>query len=126
MNYLCNSILVGMFPMEDFTLLRIRRVAPEDIPLSVVSTISNPNITMVISNILGRKILPSNVKVKIDSNDTIYLVKYRGPHIQEGCQTPPKGATIELFEITSHPSGCSGCIATSCNSCNMMNWTHGE
>ena len=123
--YLSNAFSLNMFSVEDFTLLRIRKVAASDVPQAATSAVGHADTARVISGMLGYEIIVNRINVSLQADDVLYVAQYKGPRLAEGATQLPEGATIEFFEVTLKPQGCSNCPAHDCNSCSTMIWTHG-
>lgn len=125
-NYLSNAFSANMINVEDFSLVRFKRIKPEEIPCDVTSAIGHVDTAAVVSSILGFEVRPQRIDVHLTCcKDTLYLAQYRGPRLPEGCTTLPEGATLEFYEV-SVSGGCSDCPAVDCQMCGMSSWLHGN
>ncbi len=127
MKYLSNALSLNMIPVEKFTLIRVSKVNPSDIPTDAISAIGHVDTARVVAGILGREILPNRINVTLNEDDVLYVAQYKGPRLEEGATKLPEGATLEFLEVTLKPGGCGTCSPVSCEFCvPMTNWTHGH
>lgn len=123
--YIGNALSLNMMDINDFSLIRVKKVLPSEIPHDVESVIGHPDTAEVVSNILGFEVPFNRVNLVLNGDDILYVAQYKGPRLPEGATQLPEGATLEFLEITFKPEGCNGCPAVDCNMCCMMSWTHG-
>lgn len=127
--YLCNAFSMNMVSVEDFTLIRARKVTPADVPQNAISAIGHADTARVVSGILGYEVPANRMNVFLEKDDVLFVAQYKGPRLPEGATQLPEGATLEFLEITFQPKGCkgcSGCPGIDCNLCSMISWTHGN
>ena len=124
--YISNAFSLNMLTVDDFSLVRIKKVSASEIPADVTSVIGHPDTASVVSNILGFETPYNRVSLTLESDDVLYVAQYKGPRLPEGATELPEGATIEFLEVSMRPEGCSGCPGIDCNLCNMISWTHGN
>lgn len=125
MNYLANAFSINMIPVENFTLLQIKRVESQEVPSDVVSVVGHPDTARVIAGILGHDIPCNRRSIKLEPKDTLYVAQYIGSRLPEGATELPEGAKMEFFRVTLKPEGCAGCRAIDCNPCGFMDFFHG-
>ena len=106
MKYLSNAFSLNMIPEYDYSLIRIRKVSPSDIPDGVISVIGHKDTATVVSGILGFETPFNRVNLVLDSDDILYVAQYKGPRLPEGATQLPEGATIEFQEIILLPGWC--------------------
>lgn len=124
--FLGNSFSLNMLAIENFKLLRVRKVDPEVIPENAISVIGHADTARLVSGILGREIQFNRVSVELKEDDVLYVAQYKGPRLPEGATQLPEGATLEFLEITLQPGGCCrGCPAVDCQCCGGMDWIQG-
>lgn len=123
--YLGNSFSLNMLAYDEFTLIRARKVNPDEVPADAVSVIGHADTARVVSGILGREIPANRVNVALEDDDILYVAQYKGPRLEEGATKLPEGATLEFVEITLQPNGCGTCPAVNCEFCTIQDWTHG-
>ena len=126
MTYLGNAFSLNMIPVENFTLIRARKVTPADVPQSAISVIGHADTAKIVSGILNYEVPANRVNVTLESGDVLYVAQYKGPRLPEGATQLPEGATLEFIEITFIPEGCKGCPGVDCNLCGTICWTHGN
>lgn len=124
--YISNAFSFNMFAVDDFSLMRVKKVSPSDIPHDVESVIGHLDTARVISNILGFETPFNRVNLVLNSDDVLFVAQYKGPRLPEGATQLPDGATLEFLQITIIPQGCKGCISPDCSTCWMTDWTHGD
>ena len=124
--YISNAFSMNMVSVEDFTLIRARKVTPADVPQNAISAIGHADTARVVSSILGYEVPANRVNVSLEKDDVLFVAQYKGPRLPEGATQLPDGATLEFLEITFQPKGCKGCPAVDCNTCGMMSWAHGN
>jgi hypothetical protein len=125
-NFLSNAFSLNMLlETGTFSLLRVKPVAPSDIPRDVMSCIGHADTATVVSKILGFEVPVNRVNLQLGVEDTLYVAQYRGPRLPEGATELPEGATLEFLQVTIKPEGCGNCGAIDCNTCGMMFWYHG-
>lgn len=125
MTYLSNAFSMNMVSVEDFTLIRARKVTPADVPQNAISAIGHADTARVVSGILGYEVPANRINVSLEKDDVLFVAQYKGPRLPEGATQLPDGATLEFLEITFKPEGCKGCPGVDCNMCTMLSWTHG-
>lgn len=126
MKYISNAFSLNMMSIEDdFSLLRVKKVAPSDIPSDVESIIGHPDTAAVVSGILGFQLPCNRANLTLNNGDILYVAQYRGPRLPEGATELPENATLEFLEVSMKPKGCSGCPAVDCHMCGMMDWAQG-
>lgn len=123
--YLSNAFSMNMVSVEDFTLIRARKVSPTDVPQNAISAIGHADTARIVSGILGYEVPANRMNVSLEKDDVLFVAQYKGPRLPEGATQLPEGATLEFLEITFQPSGCKGCPGVDCNMCTMLSWTHG-
>lgn len=124
--YISNAFSFGMMPSgEDFSLIRVKKVAPSEIPHDVESVIGHMDTATVVSNILGFKTPFNRANLVLDGDDVLYVAQYKGPRLPEGATRLPEGASLEFLEVTRKPKGCAGCPGFDCNLCTMHSWMQG-
>lgn len=126
MKYISNAFSMNMMTVDDFSLVRIKKVSASEIPADVKSVIGHPDTASVVSNILGFETPYNRVSLTLESDDVLYVAQYKGPRLPEGATELPEGATIEFLEVSMRPEGCSGCPGIDCNLCSMISWMHGN
>lgn len=125
LTYLANELSLNMIPVEDFTLIRVRKVTPDNVPKNAISAIGHADTARVVSGILGYEVPANRINVSLKKDDVLFVAQYKGPRLPEGATQLPDGATLEFLEITFRQEGCNGCPGTDCNFCTMLSWTHG-
>lgn len=125
MNYLANAFSINMIPVDNFTILQVKRVESKDVPSDVVSAIGHPDTARVVEGILGYKVPCNRMNLKLEEGDTLYVAQYTGPRLPEGATQLPEGANLEFFRVILRPECCVGCQAYDCNGCIIMDLTHG-
>lgn len=123
--YISSSFSLNMVSGNDFTLLRVRKVAPSDVPQDAVSVIGHIDIVRIVSSLLGREVAMNRTSISLNWDDTLYVVQYKGPRIPKGASHIPEGGTLEFFEVTAKPEGCTDCPSNECSMCGMIGWAHG-
>lgn len=123
--YIGNAFSFNMMAIDDFSLIRVKKVSPSDIPHDVESVIGHPDTATVVSNILGFETPFNRANLVLNSDDVLFVAQYKGPRLPEGATQLPDGATLEFLEIRFKPEGCKGCPGVDCNMCTMLSWTHG-
>lgn len=123
--YISNAFSFNMMSIEDFSLIRVKKVSPSDIPHDVESVIGHPDTATVVSNILGFETPFNRANLVLDGDDVLYVAQYKGPRLPEGATKLPEGASLDFLEVTMKPKGCAGCPGVDCNMCTMLSWTHG-
>lgn len=126
MKYISNAFSLNMMTVDDFSLVRIKKVSASEIPADVKSVIGHPDTASVVSNILGFETPYNRVSLTLESDDVLYVAQYKGPRLPEGATELPEGATLEFLEVSLKPNGCSGCPGVDCNLCGMTSWAHGN
>ena len=124
--YLCNAFSMNMVSVEDFTLIRARKVTPADVPQNAISAIGHADTARVVSGILGYEVPANRMNVSLEKDDVLFVAQYKGPRLPEGATQLPEGATLEFIEITFIPEGCKGCPGVDCNLCSTICWTYGN
>lgn len=124
--YISNAFSMNMVSVEDFTLIRARKVTPADVPQNAISAIGHADTARIVSGILGYEVPANRMNVSLEEGDVLFVAQYKGPRLPEGATTLPEGASIEFLEITFQPEGCKGCPAVDCNLCGMTSWAHGN
>ena len=123
--YLSNSFSLNMINVEDFTMIRVRRINFSDVPKkNIISIVGHQDTARIVSEILGCEVPVNRVSISIEEGDYLYIAQYKGPRLPEGATQLPEGATIEFFEVTLR-RGCEGCSSVDCNHCGFMDWSHG-
>ena len=123
--YLSNAFSMNMVSVEDFTLIRARKVTPADVPQNAISAIGHADTARVVSGILGYEVPANRMNVSLEKDDVLFVAQYKGPRLPEGATQLPDGATLEFLEITFKPEGCKGCPAVDCNLCGVTSWANG-
>ena len=126
MKYISNAFSLNMLSSEDFSLIRVKEVAPSEIPHDVESVIGHKDTASVVSNIVGFETPFNRANLVMDCDDVLYVAQYKGPRLPEGATRLPEGASINFLEVTMKPKGCSGCPGYDCASCAMHFWSKGE
>lgn len=124
--YIGNALSLNMMSIDDFSLLRIKKVSASDIPEDVESVIGHPDTAKVVGNLLGFETPFNRVSLQLERDDILYVAQYKGPRLPEGATTLPDGATLDFYEVTQKHGGCSGCPGVDCNLCGIISWTHGN
>ena len=123
--YLSNAFSLNMIDINDFTLIRARKIESTDVPQDAISAIGHPDTARVVSGILGREVPANRVNVSLSNDDVLFVAQYRGPRLPEGATVLPEGATLEFMEITIKPEGCNRCHCHKCGYCDIVDWTRG-
>ena len=123
--YLSNAFSLNMVSIDQYALIRARKVEPGSIPSTAESVVGHPDTARVLSGILNREVEPHRATVKLAPGDVLFVAQYRGSRLPEGATTLPEGAAFDFYEVTFRPDACSGCPAVDCNNCDTMNWMHG-
>lgn len=126
MKYISNAFSLNMMTIDDFSLVRIKKVSASEIPADVQSVIGHPDTASVVSNILGFETPYNRVSLSLEHDDVLFVAQYKGPRLPEGATELPEGATLEFLEVSMKPEGCSGCPGVDCNLCGIISWTHGN
>lgn len=125
---LINSFSLNMLPMEAMNFVRVKKIAPNEVPADVESAIGHVDTAKVVSNILGFEVKPNRVSIKLSESDVLYVAQYTGPRLPEGATTLPEGASLEFFEVTFRKEGCRGCHgydSGTCQNCVFSFWLSG-
>ena len=97
---LTNAFSLNMLPADlDDVNIRIRKVAPSDVPANLESVIGHPDTARVAGQILGREVPANRVTVTVEPGDTIYVAQYRGPRLAPGTTELPEGASITFYRV---------------------------
>ena len=123
--YISNAFSLNMLSSEDFSLIRVKVVAPSEIPHDVESVIGHKDTASVVSNILGFETPFNRANLVLNGDDILYIAQYKGPRLHEGATRLPEGASISFIEVTMKPKGCAGCPGVDCNTCVMHSWMQG-
>lgn len=126
MNYLANAFSINMLPVENFTLLQIKRVESQEVPSDVVSAIGHPDTARVVQGILDYEVPCNRLSLKLEPEDTLYVAQYTGPRLPEGATKLPEGANLEFFRVTLKPEGCLGCREQECTGCAIWEMLQGQ
>ena len=123
--YISNSFSLDMINIVDFDLIRVKKVAPSEIPQNVISVIDHFDMARIVSDILGFEVPNNKANITLTEDDILYVVQYKGPILPKGVLQLPNWATINFLEITMQHSGCGTCSAFDCEQCDVMSWMHG-
>ena len=119
MNYLTNAFSMNMVSVENFTLIRARKVTTADVPRNAISAIGHADTARGVSGVLGYEVPANRINVFLEKDDVLFVAQYRGPRLPEGATQLPDGATLEFLEISFKPEGCKGCPGVDCKPCSM-------
>lgn len=123
MKYIVDMFTPDMLSIDCFSLARFDIVDLATIPTDVYSTISDANMTRVISSILGFELTKKSDSACIsDDYDALYLASYHGPKLEEGATSLPKGAFITFYKVTTKPEGCRSCRNFGGGDCCTCGW----
>ena len=123
--YISNSFSLDMINIVDFDLLRVKKIAPSEVPQNVISVIDHSDMARIVSDILGFEVPKNKANINLTEDDILYVAQYKGPILPEGILQLPDWATLDFFEVTMQCSGCSCCAAVDCEQCEIMSWMHG-
>ncbi len=126
-----NAFSINMLQVEDFTLVRFKKIRKEDVPKDVTSAIGHPDTARVVGNLLGFEVACERATVSLSDDDILYVAQYKGPRLTEGVTTLPEGATLEFYQVTIRNNGCARCGSLStgavgeCDFCKQQDWLAG-
>ena len=126
-----NAFSINMLEVEDFTLVRFKKIRKEDVPKDVTSAIGHPDTARVVGNMLGFEVACERATVSLTDDDILYVAQYKGPRLTEGATTLPEGATLEFYQVTTRDRGCARCESLNtddtgkCGICRQQDWSAG-
>lgn len=123
-----NAFGISMLPVAPHNFVRLSRITSDKIPANVESAIDRADIAKVVSGILGFKVEPNHVRIRLKAGDILYVVRYVGKKIPKGATTLPDGAVLEFYEVTYNSEGCQGCHGYDtgdCQDCKTSFWLSG-
>lgn len=105
MKYLTARFSLHMLDGEqNLTMIQVRRVKPEDVPMDAKSCISHNNMAAIVGNIIGRKLECSKESIILKEGDVLYVALHKGAFLPANAIRLPVGATISFLEITLQPT----------------------
>ncbi len=117
MRYLANSFSINMIPLEKLTFIQVEPIKSHEVPGDVVSCVGHADTAKVLSNILGREVVPNRVSISLTQRDILYVAQYSGPRLPEGATELPEGATIRFYKIGWWDDPCGVCHEDTCEAC---------
>ena len=65
-----------------------------------VSAVGHPDTAAVISNIIGKEVVPNRISISIEKGDVLYVAQLIGGRLPEGCKTLPEGFKMKFYKVT--------------------------
>ena len=65
-----------------------------------VSAVGHPDTASVISNIIGKEVLPNRISISLEKGDVLYVAQLLGGRLPEGCKSLPEGFQIKFYKVT--------------------------
>ena len=65
-----------------------------------VSAVGHPDTAAVISDLLGKEVLPNRISISLGKGDVLYVAHLVGGRLPEGCKTLPDGFKMEFYKVT--------------------------
>lgn len=101
--YLVNAFSIQM--LQKGGLVRFDEIAPEGIPVDVVSAIGHADTAVVLSDLLGFKVPMNRASVTLDENTELYVAQLVGGRLPEGSTTLPDGYSFKFYRVTMVQQG---------------------
>lgn len=110
--YICNAFSLSMLDreMQRETPLIPRPLDERDAKAmvegyrlmgwDVASAVGHADTAELFGRVLGLKLDPNRMNVKLNAETALLIGQYVGPRLPEGATTLPEGATIEWWTIT--------------------------
>ena len=105
MNYISNAFSIQMIANiimkggvsvifeEIFDLEEIKEA-------ETVSAVGHPDTAAVISDLLGKEVLPNRISISLEKGDVLYVAQLLGGRLPEGCKSLPEGFQMKFYKVT--------------------------
>lgn len=97
--YLGNAFalqMLNVFPAD----IHVEEVKATEVPADAVSVIGHADTAAVVSNLLGREVIPNRVAISLEAGDELYVAQLFGGRLPEGSTTLPEGFSIRFLRVT--------------------------
>lgn len=101
--YLVNAFSIQM--LQKGGLVRFDEIAPEGIPVDVVSAIGHADTAVVLSDLLGFLVPMNRINIALDENTELYVAQLVGGRLPEGSTTLPDGYSFKFYRVTMVQQG---------------------
>ena len=105
MNYISNAFSIQMIPnfvIECGINIHFEEVSDlEEIKeAETVSAVGHPDTAAVISDLLGKEVLPNRISISLGKGDVLYVAQLIGGRLPEGCKSLPEGFQMKFYKVT--------------------------
>ena len=105
MTYITNAFSIQMVTnlvMEGGVDIHFEEVSDlEEIKeAETISAVGHPDTAAVISDLLGKEVLPNRISISLEKGDVLYVAQLLGGRLPEGCKSLPEGFQMKFYKVT--------------------------